>query len=234
MRRLLSVMVVTLAVVAPAAAQDYKPVDFNIGFGWTMPQSDLKTDFDAGWNGAFGVTFNMNEHVGVQAEYMYTHMNGPDKVILVSATPIAAALTNGLLQSNHQMHVGSFNLVYRSHSRDKPVGGYALGGVGIYHRIVQLTSPTVGYTTYCDPFFYVCYPAAVAVDQIIGDRSSNDFGIDFGAGLTFGHEAKFYIETRYHYVFGKTITPANGSTTTCPNGCSTSASYIPITFGVRW
>jgi opacity protein-like surface antigen len=239
MRKLVTALFVSLVAAAPVAAQDYKPVDFNLGFGWTFPQSDIKNDFNSGWNGVFGVTFNINEHLGVQGEYMYTHMDGPDKTILLSATPVAAALTNGIIQSNHQMHVGSFNVVYRSHSSDHPVGGYVLGGAGIYHRIVQLTSPSVGYATYCDPYWYVCYPTAVAIDTIIGDRSSNDFGIDFGAGVTFGHEAKFYVETRYHYVWGKTITsasqlPAGTTTTSCASGCSTNASYIPITFGVRW
>jgi hypothetical protein len=118
---------------------------------------------------------------------------------------------------------------------DSPVGGYVLGGAGYYHRIVQLTSPSVGYTTICDPYWYVCYPAAVSVDQIIGDRSSNDFGINFGGGVTFGHEAKFYVEARYHYVFGKTITPTTAlGNTVCPNSCSTSASYFPLIFGIRW
>ena len=79
--------------------------------------------------------------------------------------------------------------------------------LGLYHRLIQLTSPAIGYTTFCDPYWYVCYPAAVSVDNILGDRSSNDFGIDFGGGVTFGHEAKFYVETRYHYVWGPTITP---------------------------
>ena len=139
------------------------------------------------------------------------------------------------------MHVGSFNLVYRGGGQDRPVGGYVLGGVGIYHRIVQLTSPSVGYTTVCDPFWYVCYPAAVAVDTIIGDRSSNDFGIDFGGGITFGHEAKFYVESRYHYVWGPTIKP---TASTLPAPATTASellgrmqrecSYFPVTFGVRW
>ena len=31
------------------------------------------------------VTFNLNEHVGIQAEYMYTHMNGPDKAITATS-----------------------------------------------------------------------------------------------------------------------------------------------------
>jgi opacity protein-like surface antigen len=242
MWKLLAALSLMLAVAAPARAQDYKPVDVNFGFGWAFPSADFAKSFDAGWNGGIGVTFNVNPKVGVQAEYMYTRMNGPDKTILVSATPVLASATNGIIESNHQMHVGTFNLVYKEQSQEHPIGGYVLGGGGIYHRIVQLTSPAVGYTTYCDPYWYVCYPAAVSVDQILGDRSSNDFGINFGGGVTFGREGKFYVEARYHYVWGQTITANNAttlpasstSTTTCASGCSTNASYYPITFGFRW
>jgi opacity protein-like surface antigen len=39
----------------------------------------LGDTFDTGWNGAIGVTFNISETVGIQAEYMYHRMNGPDR-----------------------------------------------------------------------------------------------------------------------------------------------------------
>jgi opacity protein-like surface antigen len=237
MRRLLTACFGILVAAAPALAQD-KPVDVNIGFGATFPSSGFKDSFDTGWNGTFGVTFNINEHLGVQGEYTYARMNGPEKTIIVSATPIGVGNPE-LIESNQQMHIGSINLVYKSHASDRAVGGYALGGLGIYHRQIQLTSPAVGYTTFCDPYWYVCYPVAVSVDNILGDRSSNDFGINIGGGVTFGHEAKFYIETRFHYVWGPTITPSGstlpaGTTTDCSGGCSSNASYFPLTFGVRW
>lgn len=235
MRKVLTAIVGVLVLAGPAAAQDYQPVSVNFGFGWVFPSGDFKNSFDAGWNGAAGVTFNLNEHWGIQAEYMYARMDGPERQILVSATPVLASATNGLIESNHQTHVGTFNLVYRGQSRDRPLGGYVLGGGGIYHRIVQLTSPAVGYTTICDPYWYVCYPTAVSVDRILGDRSSNDFGINFGGGVTFGHTAKFYVESRFHYVWGPEIRPTDGSTTgTCSGGCTTNATYYPLTFGVRW
>jgi hypothetical protein len=170
-------------------------------------------------------------------------MGGPDRVIDVFPTPTALVGTPTLFESNHQMHTGTFNLVYSPPlaESDVPVGGYFLGGGGIYHRMIQITTPSVGYTTYCDPYWYVCYPALVSVDRIIGDRSSNDFGINLGAGLTFGREAKFYIETRWHYVWGPEVRPeattlpaSTTSTTTCAEGCSTNAQYFPLTFGVRW
>jgi opacity protein-like surface antigen len=241
MRKLVTALFGLLVAAAPAAAQDFKPVDVNFGFGWAFPSADFKKEFDAGWNGTIGATFNFNNHLGIQAEYIYAKMGGPERTIPLSAAPGLASLTNGIIESNHQMHVGSFNLVYHSSSRLHGVGGYVLGGAGIYHRIVQLTSPSVGYTTICDPYWYVCYPAAVSVDQIIGDRSSNDFGIDIGGGITFGAAAKFYIESRYHYVWGKSITPTASTlpsgtvaTGSCSSGCTTNAAYFPLTFGLRF
>jgi len=239
MRKLLATGFLLVLAAAPAAAQDYKPVDFFFGFGWAFPTTDFKNSFDTGWNGTVGLGFNINEKLGIQADYTYTHMDGPQRTINLSPTPVAVATDTGLLESNHQMHIGTFDLVYKLQSSERLVNGYVLGGGGIYHRIVQLTTPSVGYTTFCDPFWYVCYPTLVSVDQIIGDRSSNDFGINLGGGITFGHEGKFYIESRYHYVWGKDIQPAvatplaNG-TTPCASGCTTNAAYFPLTFGFRW
>jgi opacity protein-like surface antigen len=241
MRKLSATLLGLLFASSPAFAQDHKPVDLNVGFGVIFPTSDLKNDFNAGWNGTIGVTFNVNEKLGFLVDYTYDRMNGPSKTISVTSNPIAGAVTNGVIDSNHQMHVVTFDAVYKATSKDSPVGGYILGGGGYYHRIVQLTSPSVGFTSICDPFWYVCYPIAVPVTQIIGDRSSNDFGINFGGGITFGHEAKFYVEARYHYVIGKDITPSTSNlpstaaaVANCSSGCSTSASYFPIIFGIRW
>ena len=85
----------------------------------------------------------------------------------------------------------------------------------------------MGFATVCDPYWLICYPAAVSTDAIVGDRSSTDFGFNFGGGLTFGHAAKFYVEARYHYVWGPKITAAGTE-------YSTNAQYFPITFGVRF
>jgi Outer membrane protein beta-barrel domain len=232
MRNLLAAAFGILLAAAPAAAQD-KPVDFNIGFGWTFPQGEFADSFDTGWNGNFGATFNISPTVGVQAEYMYQRMHGPEKTIIVSATPGGIGTTQ-LIESNQQAHAFLGNLVLGNMHSGGLVGGYVIGGAGLYHRIVQLTSPAVGFTTFCDPYWYVCYPVAVSVDNILGDRSSNDFGINFGGGITFGHEAKFYIEARYHYVWGPTINPPGGGALPAGAPNSTNAPYFPLTFGVRW
>ena len=234
MRKLMTMAFAACVLATPAFAQD-KPVEVNFGFGWTFPTTDFKKSFDAGWHGTAGVTFWMNPKLGFLVDYTYSKMDGPQKTINVVQNPIAGAVsTSGLLEANHQIHATTFNLVSRF-GHEGPIGAYVLGGGGWYHRIVQITTPSVGYTTFCDPYWYVCYPALVSVDQIIGDRSSNDFGINIGGGITFGHAAKFYVESRYTYVWGPEITPnvpANGAT--APVSTTTNAAYFPLTFGIRF
>ncbi len=223
MRKIVLVFALALlAMPARGLAQD-KPVEVNFGGGVSFPVGNLADSFDTGWNGAIGVTFNVNPAVGVQAEYMYQRFGGPDRTF-PNADPIITDTI--LIESNHQLHAGTFNLVVRS-TGGGGVGGYFLAGPGVYHRIIQLTTPSVGFVTVCDPYWLICYPAAVSTDAIVGDRSSTDFGFNFGGGLTFGHAAKFYVEARYHYVWGPKITAAGTE-------YSTNAQYFPITFGVRF
>src|SRR6266850_2150827 len=170
MRNLLASAFLVLIAAAPAVAQDVRPVSVNFGGGWAFPLSGFKDSFNTGWNGGIGVTFNVKPNLGLQAEYMYDRMGGPDKTIGLSVTPTALATGSGIIESNHQMHTGTFNVVYTPSFGESrgPVGGYVLGGGGIYHRLIQLTTPSVGYTSVCDPYWLTCYPTAVSVDTIIG------------------------------------------------------------------
>jgi len=236
MRKLLAAAFGLLIAAAPVAAQD-KPVSINVGAGVLFPLGGFKDSFSTGWNGGLGATFHISPTLGIQAEYMYNWMPGPEKTIIVSPTP-GGITSSQLIESNQNMHTLTFNAVYTAPTGASKVGWYGLGGLGYYHRSIQLTSPAVGYATFCDPYWYVCYPAAVPVDNILVDRSSNDFGINFGGGITFGGEAaKFYVEFRYHYVWGPQVQAQGPVISGGPcqsSACSTNAQYLPITFGVRW
>jgi Outer membrane protein beta-barrel domain len=236
MRKMMVVLIVALGAATPAFAQNDKPYDVNIGGGAFFPLGSYKDSFNTGGNFSIGGTYFVTPMIGIQAEYEYSKMGGPEKVLGLSATPAAIVNGTAVLQSNQQINAGVVNLVARSHARDSMIGGYVLGGGGLYHRQIQLTSPAIGYVTVCDPYWLACYPAATSVDQIIGDRSSTNFGLDFGGGITFGREAKFYIEAKYTYVWGPTLnqptaTPAAGTAAT---NVSTNASYFPLVFGVRF
>jgi opacity protein-like surface antigen len=215
---LTNVVAAVLLSVAPAIAQDTKPVSFNIGVGAIMPEGDVADRFDTGVTVPLGLTFNISDNVGLQGEYAYSWMGGPDGTV----TPVGGQPT--LLESNHSMHMGSANLVLTP-SRTSRVGGYLIGGIGVYHRSVELTTPAVGLATICDPWFFVCYPTPVAIDQVVGSRSTTDVGFNIGAAITFAQH--FYIEARYHYVAGPEFTV--GSTNVKATG-----HYFPIVAGFRF
>ncbi len=221
MRKILLISGLVLLVAAPVVAQD-RPVNFSLGGGLTFPSGDVADSFDMGGHFLAGLSFNFNDAVGFEADYQYHWMPGPER-----SFPNVGTSGTTLIESNHHIHMGTFNVIVRTPS-SSPVAGYFLGGVGVYNRVVQLTTPAVGFITVCDPYWYVCFPTAVSTDRIVGDRSSTDFGIDFGGGVTFGGEARFFVEARYHYVMGDDINVPGGTAR------STNAQYIPITFGIRF
>ena len=114
--------------------------------------------------------------------------------------------------------------------RAKP---YLITGLGVYYRPVKVTSPGVGYVPgYCNPWYYVCWPGGwVPVENILGERSSTDVGINVGGGVNFqvGETAAIYVEARYHYIWGPEVTDPRTNTTQKANG-----QFFPITFGVRF
>ena len=124
------------------------------------------------------------------------------------------------------MQYGTVSLI--AQKPDGRVRPYGLVGMGVYYRPVQVTTPGVGWVPgYCDPWWYICYPGGfVPVDNIIGERSSTDFGMVFGGGVNF---SKIYAELRYHYVWGPTIqNPLDGSE------IKADGKFLALTFGVRF
>jgi hypothetical protein len=230
MKKLMFGALLAIAVSAsPVWAQDEKPVQVNLGGSVVMPLSGIKDDFGTG--GAFDIGVILAPpslpHLAFQVDYGYNHLAGKDKVISVSPTPGGVLSGTALIESHHNMQYIDFNGILKAPGAVSP---YAIGGFGMYYRSVSLTTPDVGYTTWCDPYWYVCYPTAVSVDRIIGDRSSWDPGINLGGGISFriGESSRFYVETRWHYMWGPTFTDADGVEQKA-NG-----QYLPITFGFRF
>ncbi len=220
-----------LAAATPAWAQGDHPVKVNIGGGFTMPVSAVADRFTTGGSFNIGMLIEppSSPVFALQIEYAYNKLAGEDKQIPLMATPTAVANGNALIESHHNMQYINFNGILRT-SGSHTLSPYAIGGGGMYYRSVSLTTPDVGFTTYCDPYWYVCYPAAVEIDKIIGERSGWDPGMDLGAGLTFkmGDSALFYVETRWHYMWGPTFTDKDG------NELKANGQYFPVTFGFRF
>jgi len=214
-----------LLVLTPSIgnAQD-KKIHVNLGGGPTFVMGDLGEGFGMGWGPAIGVTFDINERVGFQFEYAYRWFDVDDD-LPINATAFSA---------NHSTQQLDFNLVANLTPPDSPVRGYIIAGPGAYYRKVEITE-YIGTGIICDPWYYVCgtYP----VEDVVGSRGGWDFGFNFGGGVGFriGESSEFFVETRYHYVWGpEIVAPANLPSGTTASGASTNGQYLPLTFGFRF
>jgi opacity protein-like surface antigen len=218
----LMVLVALVAAAVPASAQDEKMFDVNIGAGFTIPYSDAKDNFGTAGNFQIGGIFNVTPTVGIQAEYFYNKFGSKD---LPASTTISIPLT-----VHHSMHDGDFNVIVSMPLKDRKAAPYGLAGMGVYHDIVNVTTPSVGLASVCDPWLLICYPTLVPVDQIVGERSNTAFGINFGGGVNIkvGERGKFYAEVRYIHTYGPSFTNAAGTSVTA-NG-----NYFPFTFGFKF
>ena len=168
------------------------------------PSPTLKsaTALAAAINFNFGIQFNATPVIGIEGLYSFNGFGDKDLPPLNIAGNPGGSTQLADLSGDMSMQYGTASLIVQ-----KPDGGvrpYGLVGMGLYYRKVRLTSPGVGWVPgYCDPWWYVCYPGGwVETTNILGDRSSTDFGMSFGGGVNFGVA---YAELRYHYVWGPEV-----------------------------
>ena len=218
---------VLTALPIGAQAQD-KGVHFSFGGGVTTPNSDVKDHLGNGFNLNFGVEVKVTPVIGIEGLYSFNGLGDKRISIPVSGTPGGAAVPTDFF-AGMNMQYGTANLVIQ-----KPDGGvrpYGLVGLGVYYRPIKVTTPGVGYVPgYCDPWWYVCYPGGIVpVENIVGERSSTDFGMDFGGGVNFG---VIYAEIRYHYIWGPEVEVPAGDT--APTTRKANGQFLATTFGVRF
>jgi hypothetical protein len=237
MRKQLCVFAAALllaAVPMTAQAQDKRTL-FSIGGGYTAPNSDVRDRLGDGYNFTVGLQVNDNPVFGIEGLYSF---NGLGKK-RVSVPLYPQPLENGGVPTDL---FGSMNMQYGTVSAiiQKPDGGvrpYGVVGMGVYYRPVKVTTPGVGFAPgYCDPWWYVCYPGGfVAVENIVGERSSTDFGMVFGGGVNFG---AFFSELRYHYIWGPTVEEQTTVNPLITGGITeerkANGQFLAVTFGVRF
>ena len=238
MRHTSLVLAAALVVVAsPARAQDPdKKVTVELGAGYTWMLSDAKDYFGNGYHFNFGATYEASRLIGIEGLYSFNGLGGKDFTLPVSATPFDAGVPTPFTANMH-MQYGTASLIVKSPTESR-VRPYGLTGVGIYYRPVTVTTPGVGFVPgFCSPWYYYCSPGGfVAVDNVIGDRSSTDFGMVFGGGVNIraSEAASVFVEIRYHYIWGPEINSNAVQTLTGTNTIKANGQFLPITFGIRF
>jgi opacity protein-like surface antigen len=233
-RRFGLVLGAALIAASPAGAQDVKPIQLTIGGGYTSALGTIHDHVANGGNFTIGLLFNTKSPVSFQAEYGYNGFMKKELDFNVASNPINPGVPTPFFADGNMQYFDG-NLVFQPKTPGK-ASGYAVVGGGYYHRPVNITTPGVGYTTVCDPWWYVCYPALVPVDQVIGERSANDFGMDFGGGVDFkvSEHASIYVEARFHYIWGPTVSQANVPAGQTPTTLKANGEFLPITVGFRF
>ena len=237
MRSLKHLICVVAALVGSwstsAFAQD-KAGYFILGGGYTAPNGEVRDHLGDGYNFVIGGQYNATPVIGIEGLYSFNGLGEKRISIPVSPTPGAPGVPTDFF-ANMNMQYGTVNVVFqKAEGGTKP---YGVVGLGLYYRPIEITTPAVGYVPpYCDPFWYICSPGGfVPVDAIVGERSSTDFGMDFGGGVKFG---AFYADARYHYIWGPEIEEQSG---TLPGGTPISVTerkangqFFQLTFGIRF
>jgi hypothetical protein len=229
---LLAVCSLTL-MPASALAQDTK-VHFSLGGGFTAPNSEVQDRLGNGYNFTFGVQVDVTPVIGIEGLYSFNGLGSKDLTINVFPQPIVSGGVPTPLSADMNMQYGTGSLIVQK--PDGNVRPYGLVGMGVYYRPIKVTTPGVGWVPgYCDPWYYICFPGGwVETTNIIGERSSTDFGMAFGGGVNFG---KVYAELRYHYVWGpevQALTPSQPIAGVETDTRKANGQFLATTFGVRF
>jgi hypothetical protein len=221
-----------------AHAQDQR-IHVSLGGGFTAPNSEVRDRLGDGFNLNFGVDVAITPVVSIEGLYSFNGLGKKQISIPVSGNPFGTGSVPTDFSGDMNMQYGTGSVIVQ-----KPEGTvrpYGLVGAGVYYRPIKVTTQGVGFVPgYCDPWWYVCYPGGfVPVENIVGERSSTDFGMDFGGGVRFG---AVYAELRYHYIWGPTIEgltlPSDPVVSPPPTaslaGKKANGQFLATSFGIRF
>jgi opacity protein-like surface antigen len=209
-KRAAAACIAALVVSVPSAAQE-KPYAFTIGGAIVGPLSDSADRFSTGFGFTAGVTWHFNEHIGLSGDYVWSTLGGKDDWAgLVASRPVDVT---------PRIQFGTVDVRFQAPPAKARL--YALAGVGFYHRTVAMATTGTGDITVCDPWWFVCNPGPVPVGTVNRTHSTNDIGINVGAGITAG---RFFAEIRYHFIWGPSFETPDGAQ-------EATGKFLPLTVG---
>jgi hypothetical protein len=239
MRRLMPLLfVAAVAFAVPARAQEEEPphllpFEVHVGGGFTFALSNIRQYLGDGYHVNTGLTLPLTPVLGLQAEYSFNGI-GKKTVTIPTPGPIPSGQVLRPVTADMNMQYLNLNLVIKppTKRRTKP---YAIAGIGAYYRPVKITTPTAGYVpSYCYPYYYTCWPGGtVVMDQVLASAEATNFGIDVGGGVYVLMDKSagggFYVESRFHYIWGPEVKDSSGVSYGKANG-----QFLPITIGLRF
>jgi opacity protein-like surface antigen len=193
--------------------KEYKNWTYNVGFGANIDSGGTKTFVrGGGLDGTVGVARNANKYLGLRADFIFENLPLRDSTLeLAQATGATSYALDFTLDPIINIPV------------TKLYGGYILFGPGYFHRAGTLNGDTAVPGSGCNSFWTwwgACSNVSIPLSNSFESSSQNEFGYNFGAGVTrkMPSGAEIYVEYR--------ITHGSANNTTTDTR--------PITIGVRW
>src|SRR5579872_4377741 len=140
---------------ALAVAQSERPVEINIGGGFSPLVGNISNHLNNGWHVTGGVGFNAGRVFSIGPQFMYDGFGVPGAVLREAGAPSGNA------------HVWSISADPRLQLPFPKFRPYLVGGVGYYRRTVNFTRPALISVTFFDPFFGYVLPGVVGTNQVL-------------------------------------------------------------------
>ncbi len=193
--------------------KDYKNWTYSVGGGASLTNGTT-TKYVRGGGGiaAAGVARNYGKYFGLRLDFQFDNLPLRTSALQAAQAPSA---------TSHVYTLGLdpiFNIPVT-----KVWGGYVLAGPSYFHRSGKLDSSTAIPGTGCNGFFLwwgPCFNGSLPLNGDFLHASENQFGENFGGGVTRKITSSIEIYAEFRYLHGK----HSGITT----------DLRPITAGVRW
>jgi len=181
-----------------AKVKEYKNWTFNAGGGASLTNGTTRT-FVRGGGGvaAAGVARNYSKYFGLRLDFQFDNLPLRNSALALAQAPGATS------------HVYSVMLdPIVNIQATKSWGGYLLAGPSYFHRSGKLDSSTAIPGSACDAFFTwwgTCFAASLPLNGKFLSASQNQFGENFGGGITRKIRPNMDVYVEFRYLHGKRI-----------------------------
>jgi len=192
--------------------KDYKNWTFNVGGGGGLTNGTTTKFARSGAVAAAGVARNYSKYFGLRVDFQWDNLPLRNSALALAQAPGATS----------QVYSFTFDPIINI-PVNKTWGGYFVVGPGYYHRSGKLDSSSVVAGSPCNEFWNwwgTCFNGSVPINRQFLSASENEFGLNFGGGITRRITNKFEIYGEFRYLHG--------------SGSGRTTDLRPITVGLRW
>lgn len=184
--------------------------NMHFGGGPSFARAAMRDFVNHGFHFGGGGGVNLSREFGLIGEFRYNSFGVNESTLRRFEMPDGRTYVWSL----------SLNPALNFNSEGR-LGGYVIGGYGMYRRTIQFTRPTLRPALICDFWWGFCSNVLVPANQVLGSFTTTRGGWNGGGGVTVGlgpSGAKFFVELRYHQMLT----------------ASRSTQFVPVTAGLRW